>query len=106
MKPYKYHIFVCLSKRCKPMGGEDVLDAFKDKLKAERKEGAVRTSRTGCLGVCHETEPHGELCPVVIIYPEGVWYKNVGYDDVDEIIESHIRNGKVVERLVHHRVGG
>jgi (2Fe-2S) ferredoxin len=37
---------------------------------------------------------------VVVVYPEGVWYSYVDHADIDEIVESHLKNGQVVERLV------
>jgi len=54
--------------------------------------GDVMLTNTGCLGICNEG-------PIVIVYPEGVWYGSVSSDDVSEIIASHIENGEVVERL-------
>ena len=56
-------------------------------------EGKVRINRSGCLDRC-------ELGPVIVVYPQAIWYTFVDNDDIDEIIESHLINGKVVERLV------
>jgi (2Fe-2S) ferredoxin len=44
------------------------------------------------------------LCPVVVVYPEGVWYERVDTDNIDEIIDEHIKKGKVVERLFHYKL--
>lgn len=54
--------------------------------------GGVRVNKAGCLDRCAGG-------PVVVIYPEGVWYTFVDHKDIDEIIESHFVNNKVVERL-------
>jgi len=54
--------------------------------------GGVRINTAGCLDRCEEG-------PVVVIYPEGIWYSYVDREDVDEIIEEHLLQGKVVERL-------
>lgn len=55
-------------------------------------QGKVRVNQAGCLDRCEEG-------PACVVYPEGVWYTYIDEDDVDEIIESHLVNGKPVERL-------
>ena len=55
-------------------------------------EGKVRINKAGCLDRCEEG-------PAVVVYPEGTWYTYVDASDIDEIVESHLANGKVVERL-------
>ncbi|MFQ5464747.1 MAG: ferredoxin [Thermodesulfobacteriota bacterium] len=104
MEPYSRHIFICLGKRCSKKGSEQVLDAFKSRVKSEGLSGEVRLSRSGCLKACKETEREGEFSPVMVFYPEGVWYKGVTSGDVDEIFNRHVRDGEVVERLVHFRL--
>ena len=52
----------------------------------------VRINQAGCLDRCEEG-------PVLVVYPEGVWYTYVDQDDVDEIIDKHLVNGVIVERL-------
>ncbi|KAF1013130.1 MAG: Ferredoxin, 2Fe-2S [Burkholderia gladioli] len=54
--------------------------------------GKVRINNAGCLGCCEEG-------PVIVVYPEGTWYTYVDKQDIDEIVESHLRDGQVVERL-------
>jgi (2Fe-2S) ferredoxin len=54
--------------------------------------GKVRINKAGCLDRCEEG-------PVLVIYPEAVWYTYVDEQDIDEIVDSHLINGKVVERL-------
>jgi (2Fe-2S) ferredoxin len=54
--------------------------------------GKVRVNTAGCLDRCDEG-------PVVVIYPESVWYTYVDRDDIDEIITEHLQNGRIVERL-------
>jgi (2Fe-2S) ferredoxin len=56
-------------------------------------EGKVRINRSGCLDRCGQG-------PLMVVYPEAVWYTFVDMDDLDEIIESHLMNGNIVERLV------
>ena len=103
MEDYTRHIFVCLGKRCSKKGADGLLDAFKARKK-DRSLEVARLTRTGCMKLCKETGVEGEYSPVVVVYPEGVWYGTVGTGDVDEIIEEHINNGRVVERLVRYRL--
>ncbi|HSQ02618.1 MAG TPA: (2Fe-2S) ferredoxin domain-containing protein, partial [Burkholderiales bacterium] len=71
---------------------------MRDYAKAQIKElklsgrGNVRINAAGCLDRCEEG-------PVVVVYPEGVWYTYVDRDDIDEIIREHLVNGRIVERL-------
>ncbi len=95
MKPYRHHIFVCEGKRCSAKGSEAVREAFKERIKAAGLKD-VKVSKSGCLKVCKETPVEAELCPAVVVYPQGVWYKNVALDDVDEIIEGHMKKGVLV----------
>ena len=55
--------------------------------------GKVRVNRAGCMERCAGG-------PVAVVYPEAVWYTYVDADDIDEIVESHLKNGRVVERLL------
>ncbi|MCW2763288.1 MAG: ferredoxin-like protein [Marmoricola sp.] len=98
---YERHIFFCLNER---KGGEDscarhdAQEGF-DRCKSRVKEaglsgaGKVRVNKAGCLDRCAGG-------PVAVVYPEAVWYTFVDKEDIDEIVESHLKNGQVVERLV------
>jgi (2Fe-2S) ferredoxin len=55
--------------------------------------GKVRVNKAGCLDRC-------SAGPVAVVYPEGVWYSYVDAQDIDEIVESHLKNGQVVTRLL------
>ena len=55
-------------------------------------EGQVRVNQSGCLDRC-------EQGPVCVVYPESTWYTYIDEMDIDEIVESHLVNGKVVDRL-------
>ena len=76
-------------------GAEAAFDHMKSRVKKLKLngEGKVRINRSGCLDRC-------ELGPIMVVYPQAVWYTFVDNDDIDEIIESHLVNGKVVERLL------
>ncbi|MDO9406138.1 MAG: (2Fe-2S) ferredoxin domain-containing protein [Polaromonas sp.] len=98
---YERHIFFCLNQRS---GGEDscanhrAQEGF-DRCKSQVKKaglagvGKVRVNKAGCLDRCAGG-------PIAVVYPEAVWYTYVDQDDIDEIVESHLKNGQVVERLV------
>ncbi|MCL4147630.1 UNVERIFIED_CONTAM: hypothetical protein GTU68_009441 [Idotea baltica] len=98
---YKHHIFFCLNQRadgaacCQDNGAEAVFDYMKSQVKklGLRGQGKVRVNRAGCLDRCGEG-------PVIVVYPEAVWYTFVDQEDIDEIINSHLINGEVVKRLV------
>ena len=102
LQPYfKRHIFFCINSRS---GGEaccaqHAAQAAFDHCKAQVKEaglagvGGVRVNKAGCLDRCAGG-------PVAVVYPEGVWYTYVDNADVDEIVQSHLQGGRVVQRLV------
>ena len=101
MSYYRHHVFICLNQRdngeacCAPLGAQAAFDHCKARVKAEglAGPGGVRVNKAGCLDRCAGG-------PVAVVYPEAVWYTFVDNADIDEIVESHLKNGQVVERLV------
>ncbi|MFP4380574.1 MAG: (2Fe-2S) ferredoxin domain-containing protein [Candidatus Sumerlaeia bacterium] len=101
---YKYHVFFCTNQRDgdRPCCNNHNSAEMRDYAKGRTKElgiagkGGVRINVSGCMGRC----PEG---PTVVVYPEGVWYSWKSREDVDEIIEEHLVNGRVVERLLMAR---
>ena len=95
-----YHIFVCNNTRppghprgsCGENNAMAVMEKFGMGIEQRMLFGKALLSNTGCMGPCSNG-------PVVVVYPDGVWYKGVQPEDVDEILDSHIVNGKKVERL-------
>jgi (2Fe-2S) ferredoxin len=101
--PIKHHVFVCTGKSCSKVDSEDVKDAFEKELKArgvlfgkEKKgknpNGSIVLTECASVGFC-------AVGAAVMVYPDGVWYAQVREEDVAEIIEEHLMNGRVVERL-------
>ena len=98
---YKHHVFFCLNQRpngeacCQDKGAEAAFDHMKARVKklGLSGEGKVRINRSGCLDRCDKG-------PIMVIYPQAVWYTFVDNDDIDEIIESHLVNNQVVKRLL------
>jgi len=104
MNPYRLHIFVCLGKRCAAKGSENVLERLKEKIKDDGLKATVKVSKSGCFKVCKETSTEGEYSAAVVVYPDGVWYRNVTVSDIDEIVERHVKKGETVERLLHFKM--
>jgi len=94
---YKYHLFFCTHERdddrayCQQHGAQSLRDYAKQRVK-ELKLKKVRVNNAGCLNRC-------TLGPVLVIYPQGIWYQYQNKQDIDEILESHIQNDKIVTRL-------
>jgi len=93
-------VFLCTNERdgsasrpsCLPRGGKKLKGAFKDAIKEAGLKHKVRANEAGCLDQCE----HG---PVVVVYPEAVWYGFVKVEDVEEIVAEHLVKGRPVERL-------
>jgi (2Fe-2S) ferredoxin len=98
---YKHHVFFCLNQRtngeacCAQHRAQDAFDHCKSRVKAEGLAGVgqVRVNKAGCLDRCAGG-------PILVVYPEGVWYSYVDLQDIDEIVDTHLKNGQVVERLL------
>ncbi|HLH09093.1 MAG TPA: hypothetical protein VKW78_17785 [Terriglobales bacterium] len=101
MPKFTHHIFICCNQRpeghprgsCDSSGDAGLQKLFKKKLAEAGVHAKVRANKSGCLDQCE----HG---PTVVVYPEAAWYGFVHPDDVDEIVTSHIVNGRPVERLL------
>ncbi|MFT3813004.1 MAG: (2Fe-2S) ferredoxin domain-containing protein [Acidovorax sp.] len=98
---YQRHIFFCLNDRtngensCAHHGAQAAFDRCKQLVKERglAGPGKVRVNKAGCLDRCAGG-------PIAVVYPEGTWYTYVDAGDVEEIVESHLQNGQVVERLL------
>ena len=98
---FKRHIFFCLNERsngencCAQHNAQAAFDHCKQRVKALglAGPGQVRVNKAGCLDRCSGG-------PVAVVYPEGTWYTYVDPSDIDEIVERHLKNGEVVERLL------
>ncbi len=101
MSHYRRHVFFCCNQRedgekcCAMAGAADLQRYAKGRVKALglNGKGQVRINKAGCLDRCEEG-------PVVVVYPEAVWYTYVDRTDIDEIIDRHVVNGEIVERLL------
>lgn len=98
---YTWHVFTCQNERdpghprgcCGQVRGEAIRNRFQQELRRQGVQAPARMNKAGCLDRC-------ELGPVVVVYPEGVWYRIGDLDvDVEEIVREHFLGGKPVERL-------
>ncbi|MFA7269984.1 MAG: (2Fe-2S) ferredoxin domain-containing protein [Sterolibacterium sp.] len=100
MSYYKHHVFFCTNQRgpgetcCNARGAAEMRNYAKDRIKALGLSGAgkIRINSAGCFDRC-------DLGPVLVVYPEGIWYTYIDKDDIDEIIDAHLVGGRIVERL-------
>ena len=100
MSYYRHHVFFCLNHRdagencCANHNAEELQAYAKQRIKELKLNGRglIRMNKSGCLDRCDEG-------PIIVVYPEEVWYTYSNRADIDEIIESHLRGGKPVERL-------
>ena len=98
---YERHVFFCLNDRkngensCAHHGAEAGFDHCKARVKEEQLAGPgkIRVNKAGCMDRCAGG-------PVAVVYPEGTWYTYVDLHDIDEIVDSHLKQSRVVERLL------
>ena len=100
-KPYfEQHVFLCINQRedgrpcCADRGALAAQKHAKKRLKEldMNGQGKIRINQSGCLDRCEEG-------PVLVVYPQGTWYTYVDTQDIDDIIDTHLIGGKIVERL-------
>ena len=97
---FQHHVFFCINERddgracCADRNAQALQEYAKKRLKTLNMNGPgkVRINKAGCLDRCEEG-------PVLVVYPEGIWYTYIDEEDIDEIVDSHLIAGKPVERL-------
>jgi (2Fe-2S) ferredoxin/cyclopropane fatty-acyl-phospholipid synthase-like methyltransferase len=100
MEPFRYHVFICDQEKpegvpcCAARGSGKTLETLRKEIATRGLMDSVQVTVCGSLGLC-------ERGPNLVVYPEGVWYTNVTPQDVPELVESHFRNGRPLERLVN-----
>jgi (2Fe-2S) ferredoxin len=101
MSHFTHHVFFCTNQRadgeacCNNFNAQNMRDYVKSKVKKlgiSSAENRIRINSAGCMDRC-------DAGPVLVVYPEAVWYTYVDEQDLDEIIEEHLKNGRIVERL-------
>ena len=97
---YRHHVFFCTNQRedgkkcCGQFPAVELRDYMKQRVKALKLNGkdAVRVNNAGCMDRC-------SLAPVLVIYPDAVWYRYENQADINEIIHEHLQNSTIVTRL-------
>ena len=91
---YRSHVLVCSGTGCSSAGAQDLKIELEDQVAERELQDEIKIIETGCHGFC-------ERGPIIIIYPEGVFYCEVGIDDIEEIVDEHLLKGRTVERLLY-----
>ena len=91
---FRSHIMVCGGTGCTSSGSKKIIEAFNREVAAAGLSEEVKVIQTGCFGLC-------ALGPIVVVYPEGIFYSMVEEKDVKEIVEEHLVKGRPVTRLVY-----
>jgi len=90
MKPYQRHLIACNGKDCKKAGGgKKLLKAIRKLLGKDARY--TKCSKVKCLGACKQA-------PVIIVYPDGVWYQVEGKGTLKEIVRDHLQGGTPVRK--------
>jgi (2Fe-2S) ferredoxin len=93
MGQYRRHVFVCTSgKTCPTAGALEVFDVLKKGAADAGLKGVVRVNKSGCMNQCG----HG---PMVVVYPDDVWYDAVDVARAARILQEHVVEGRPVEEL-------
>ena len=94
MKLFRAHVLICGGAGCISSGCQAVKEAFIQELQANGLQDEIQLIETGCVGSC-------DLGPIVIVYPEGVFYQHVTPEDVREIVSEHLLKGRYVKRKMY-----
>lgn len=99
--PYARHVFLCVGEHCDPMRRSPAVYRALSRELGELGEYAnplrVKRGITSCLGVCYGG-------PLLVVYPEGIWYHSVDEAVLRRIVREHLGDGKPVEEYVFHRL--
>ncbi|MBP6965664.1 MAG: NADH-quinone oxidoreductase subunit NuoF [Armatimonadetes bacterium] len=93
MKLERSHILVCAGAACIASGAHEVEDSLRKEIESAGLATEISVYDTGCVGTC-------DLGPVIIVYPEGIFYTKVGAEDAGEIVSEHLVKGRIVQRLL------
>ena len=92
---YRSQVMICGVNGCTSSGGDKVAAAFEAEVKAAGLENEVKLVRTGCFGMC-------AMGPIVVVYPEGAFYVKLKAENVKEIVDEHLKNGRPVTKYLYN----
>lgn len=95
MEFYRSHVLVCTGTGCTSTDSRLLISGLKKELSDNGLEKEIQVIETGCFGFCN-------LGPIMVVYPEGVFYCRVKPDDIKEIVQEHFIKGRPVQRLFYH----
>ena len=96
MSPYEKHVFVCTGGKVCPVQDSMAVHArLKELVREAGQESGIRINQAGCMSQCGNG-------PMVVVYPDNIWYCGVTAGDAEEIFRSHLIGGRPVERLLYH----
>src|ERR1700741_4883001 len=99
MTVFQKHVFVCTTgKTCPGQGAEAVLSELRKEISERGLKKQIRINKAGCFDQCGNG-------PMIVVYPDTVWYAHVQPEDVKQIVEEHLLNDKPVERLIYDECG-
>lgn len=90
----KHHVLICAGTGCSSSNSMEVKEALEKQLVEAGLDNEIDVVKTGCFGFC-------SLGPIMVIYPEGTFYHHVKVEDVAEIVETHLKGGQLVDRLLY-----
>jgi (2Fe-2S) ferredoxin len=96
MPLHEKHVFVCTGSDCRKGGAKKVCKALKRAVAASDLKKRVRVIEADCFDQCN----HG---PMVVVYPDAVWYAHMDADDAEELVRSHLVEGKPLRRRLYRR---
>ena len=96
LAPYERHVFVCTGPRCAPDTSPEIYQTLKTKLKELNvDQKSIRRAQVQCFGICQGG-------PILLVYPEGIWYHHVTQDKLTRIIDEHLLGGKPITEWAFH----
>ena len=88
--PYNRQVFICTGPRCAPGASEEIYKALKAELKKMNiDQKSIRRAQAHCFGICQGG-------PLLVVYPEGIWYHHVTHEKLARIMDEHLLNGKPI----------
>lgn len=99
MKPtfYRSHVLICTGTGCVSSGASKIQTVLAEELEKHNLQDEIKVVETGCHGFC-------EKGPIMIVYPEGVFYCRIEPEDIGQIVEEHLLKGRIVDRLLYQEL--